>query len=190
MRAKPGAHVEQSLDLIAFQQAPIGLVMADQRIIVACNETFCAISGYRKDELIGMSFEMLYTSAKEFEAVRNIGVAALLESGAYSDQRILKKKDGSLVWCRFRAHTLTPESPLSRTVLSYAVIGKPDASQSLTNRERDVVLGLTRGKTSKEIAAQLGLSPRSVEDVRYRLLKKFGAKSTNDLLWSFINIET
>ncbi len=44
--------------------------------------------------------------------------------------------------------------------------------ETLTRRERDVLLGVTEGKTNKEVAAKLGLSPRTVESYRESLMRK------------------
>ena len=52
----------------------------------------------------------------------------------------------------------------------------------LTPRERTVVAGLTRGQTSKEIARDLNLSPRTVEIHRGALLRKLKAKNTLELV--------
>ncbi len=53
--------------------------------------------------------------------------------------------------------------------------GNPRARlEALTRRERDVLLGVTRGQTNKEIAAALGLSPRTVESYRESLMRKLG----------------
>ncbi len=46
--------------------------------------------------------------------------------------------------------------------------------EALTRRERDVLLGVTQGKTNKEVAASLGLSPRTVESYRESLMRKLG----------------
>ncbi|MGR3586772.1 MAG: LuxR C-terminal-related transcriptional regulator, partial [Pseudooceanicola nanhaiensis] len=56
------------------------------------------------------------------------------------------------------------------------------ATVALTPRERDVVSGLAHGRTSKEIARHLGLSPRTIEDVRARLLRKFEVRNVTELL--------
>ena len=179
-----------SLESLAFENAPIGLVMTEERIIAACNQTFCKISQFDKNELIGQSFRMFYANDQEFVSKRNIGIKALQLDGSYTDQRLLNCKDGSVKWCRFRAQTLTPDKPLTRIVLSYAVISKPYTHPKLlTSRQRDVVSGLIRGLTSKEIATELGLSVRTIEDVRYRLLKKYDVKTSNELLWQFVNTE-
>jgi len=94
-----------------------------------------------------------------------------------------------LLWCRFRAETLTPDDPLAQIVFTYAPVGEPSNRPTLSPRERDVVLGLYAGKTSKSIAQDLGLSPRTVEDVRARLLKKFHAKTSTEMLRKFTNVE-
>jgi DNA-binding NarL/FixJ family response regulator len=66
--------------------------------------------------------------------------------------------------------------------MSFAPLPEAPQDHALTPRERPVVAGLTHGHTSKEIARNLGLSPRTIEDVRARLLKRFGARNTADLL--------
>jgi DNA-binding NarL/FixJ family response regulator len=51
----------------------------------------------------------------------------------------------------------------------------------LTGREREVLLGVVRGRTNKEIAAQLGISHRTVETHRESLMRKLEIKSVAEL---------
>lgn len=51
----------------------------------------------------------------------------------------------------------------------------------LTPRQRDVLDGLIAGKPSKIIAAELGVSPRTVDVHRFRLMHQLGAQSLPDL---------
>lgn len=53
---------------------------------------------------------------------------------------------------------------------------------SLTVREREVLRLVANANSSKQAAAQLGLSPRTVEIYRSRVLNKLGAKSSIDLV--------
>lgn len=53
-------------------------------------------------------------------------------------------------------------------------------TRTLTARENDVLLSLVRGNSSKEIAAELGLSPRTVEIYRKRVVRKLEARSSTD----------
>jgi PAS domain S-box-containing protein len=167
---------------IAFDHAPVGIVMTRHRVIEACNSTFCALSGYPSAALLGQSFRMLYGSEAEFIQIRDIGLEPLRRAGDYADERMLRHADGHAVWCRFRARTLTPDDPLARIVMSFAPITPRRDGPALTPRERQVVTWLARGKTSKEIAQILGLSPRTVEDVRARLMRKFEVRNTGLLL--------
>jgi two-component system response regulator FixJ len=57
-----------------------------------------------------------------------------------------------------------------------------DAFAKLSGRERQVALGLGSGRTNKEIAQDLGISPRTVEVHRASALKKLTVKSTADAI--------
>jgi FixJ family two-component response regulator len=52
----------------------------------------------------------------------------------------------------------------------------------LTARERDVLERIAQGASNKEAGRQLGISPRTVEVHRARIMEKLGAKNTADLM--------
>lgn len=171
------------LNLAAFHHAPIGMVMTAQRMIETCNPAFAKMFGYQCDELFGQSFAILYPTIEEFVRIRNVGVEPLKRFNRYSDERIMARKDGSLFWCRVRGHSLTPDDdPLKKAVWSFADLSDYRPVASLTTRERQIVMHLGEGRTSKEIARMLSISPRTVEAYRARLLKKYGAGNVAELL--------
>jgi len=53
---------------------------------------------------------------------------------------------------------------------------------ALSGRERDVLDGVLKGQSNKEIARDLAISPRSVEVYRAKLMTKMDAKSLPDLI--------
>jgi two-component system response regulator FixJ len=53
---------------------------------------------------------------------------------------------------------------------------------SLSNRERDVLQGLVAGHANKQIAYDLGISPRTIEIYRANLMTKMQAGSLSDLV--------
>ena len=170
------------LAALAFENAPIGIVLSENRIIQRCNMTFAEMLGYVPNDIEGHSFRMFYGSDEEFNLVRGVGISALRRTGKYSDERLLRHREGHSIWCRFRAHSLTPDYPLEQIILSYALISDSGPPITLSKRERQVLGYMNEGMTSKEIARKLGLSPRTIEDVRARLAKRFGVKRSVDLL--------
>lgn len=52
----------------------------------------------------------------------------------------------------------------------------------LTDMERDILALVIDGKSNKEIAAQMGRSVRTVENHRYRLMRKLQAENTASLI--------
>ena len=168
---------------VAFENAPIGLVVTESRVIRACNPRFAEMFGYRVEELEDRSFAILYPSFEEFVRIRDVGVEPLKKSNRYSDERIMARKDGSLFWCRVRGHSLTrDDDPLRRAVWSFADLSETRQVLDLSTRERQIVMHLGEGRTSKEIGRMLSISPRTVEAYRARLLKKCSASNVAELL--------
>jgi|ERR1017187_6427292 DNA-binding NarL/FixJ family response regulator len=60
---------------------------------------------------------------------------------------------------------------------------QPDAAPAkLTNRERDIVVGVAKGQSHKQIAAALNISPKTVESHRRNIMRKLGLKSAAKLV--------
>lgn len=76
--------------------------------------------------------------------------------------------------------------PLSdRVIESYlqmAKIGTMDKHETLTTREREVLQLSAEGHTNSEIAARLGISTRTAETHRSRLMHKLGLHTQADLI--------
>jgi two-component system response regulator FixJ len=53
---------------------------------------------------------------------------------------------------------------------------------ALSNRERDVMQGLVAGRANKQIAYDLGISARTIENYRANLMIKMQAASLSDLV--------
>jgi two-component system response regulator FixJ len=52
----------------------------------------------------------------------------------------------------------------------------------LTPREREVLQLITNGQSNKEAGRELGISPRTIEVHRARVMEKLGARNTGDLM--------
>lgn len=76
-------------------------------------------------------------------------------------------------------------SPPIATRLREALRGEHDTHAGtlaqLTAREREVLLGVARGRTNKEMAAELGISHRTVETHRESLMRKLQIRTVAEL---------
>lgn len=75
---------------------------------------------------------------------------------------------------------------LSAQITKHAVLlmvqGPGAAGSELTERQRDVLRLIVRGRRAKEIAATLSLSTRAVEAIKYRVMQQLQVKSTAELV--------
>ena len=165
-----------------FMHAPLGLVITRYRVIQKCNISFADMFEHPVSDLDGRSLSDLYPSIDEFYRIGETGMQRIKESGEYSNERIMRRKSGDLFWCRVRGHSLTPNDPFAHAVWSFADLSDNRPVIDLSKREQQVAILLTAGKTSKEIAEALAISPRTVESHRARILSKFNARNSAELI--------
>nr|WP_316638912.1 LuxR C-terminal-related transcriptional regulator [uncultured Roseateles sp.] len=168
----------------AFEMAPIGLVLSRKRLIVDCNRQLLAMFGTERERLIGQSFEVLYPSQAEFERTGERIVASLDAVGVYADDRVMRRVgSGQMFWCHVSGRALDPAAPHAEGIWSFEDLSaKRRLKVELTAREREIAALLIEGLTSKLIGRRLGLSPRTVDIYRARLMKKYAAATTPELV--------
>ena len=168
---------------LAFDLAPVGLCVSRNRVIHRCNEALAAMFGYRSAELSEQSLATLYPSSTEFVNTGQRGYAVMRETGSYRDDRIMRHRDGSLFWCHVAGRSLQRDDPFACAVWMFEDLSQQrPVTASLTMREREIAQFLATGKTSKQIARLMGISPRTVEAHRSRLMKKLGAASHTEVI--------
>jgi DNA-binding NarL/FixJ family response regulator len=74
-----------------------------------------------------------------------------------------------------------PARPGAGDVTTPILTAAAERLELLTRRERDVLVGIASGKANKEIAADLGLSVRTVESYREALMAKLAIHTTAGL---------
>ena len=63
-----------------------------------------------------------------------------------------------------------------------ATLADAGRSGALTPRQREVIALIAEGRTMKEVAAALGLSPRTVETHKYQVMQALGLQTTTDIV--------
>jgi PAS domain S-box-containing protein len=168
---------------VAFNLAPVGLCLSRNRSIVDCNERLCEMFGSSKELLIGASFQVLYPSADEYERLGARMAPILNAKGHYADDRIMKRANGEVFWCHVTGHALNRETPHEAGIWAFEDLSaQRPVKAELTAREREVAARLLDGMTSKEIGKTLTISHRTVEIYRARLMRKYKANTTADLV--------
>ncbi|RMX09306.1 PAS domain S-box protein [Vandammella animalimorsus] len=175
---------------LAFEMAPVGLVLSRHRRIADCNQQLCEIFLTTRESLLGRSFQELYPSAEEFERLGQRIAPILNAKGWYSDSRIMKRANGQFFWCHVSGRAFDRSQPHAAGIWSFEDISaqRPMAAgAALTGREREVAARVLEGKTSKLIGRELGISHRTVELYRARLMRKFGAATTGELIQKMLS---
>ena len=180
--AKPGQFSAPDFG-IAFALAPVGMVISRHRVMVDCNEAACEIFGYSRELMVGQSFMLLYPTHVEFERQGERMLSALHARGRWSDQRVMRRATGESFWCRVTGRALERNDPHAAGIWCFEDLGSRQAVKSeLTSREREVAARLLDGMTSKEIGRVLAISHRTVEIHRARLMRKYGASTSAELV--------
>jgi PAS domain S-box-containing protein len=166
-----------------FESAPGGMLVTDlSRKIIRVNFAFAEILGYPAAELHGRSLAGI-TEEDNAAAL----VDELLSSGRKEvlSNRRYRTKSGAIVQTRERSELRPDASGEPRFVLTH--VDKVNEAENdplapLSPREREVLTGVIAGRTSKEIAAGLGIAPASVDTYRSRLMLKLGIRDLPGLV--------
>lgn len=172
---------------LAFDMAPVGMVVSRNRAMVDCNQHVCEMFRASREVLIGQSFMMLYPSADEYERLGAHMEPILNAKGYYADNRIMKRANGEVFWCHVSGRALNRSAPHESGIWTFEDLSSQRPVRAeLTGREREVAARLLEGLTSKEIGRALDISHRTVEIYRARLMRKYGASTAADLVHKLI----
>jgi PAS domain S-box-containing protein len=172
------ATFEQSSDLML-------LMDPGDRHIVDANQAYARLVGYERDELIGLDpagFTVEGKSPVSLHEQDEMARQLLAHRGAvFNVRREMLRKDGStpLVQWSFSGVTVAGRGLL----LAVGVTVEDEADTSpLTEREREVVRLLALGRRGRDIAAELFISPDTVETHTRNARQKLGAATLAELV--------
>lgn len=179
MRASPPDDPRYSLADI-----PVPTVFAAHRIIRDCNEPFAQLFAYERQEMIGLSFRQLYQDVGDFVRVGEQWRAHLVDGTVYFDERVMRRKDGSTLWCRVHGRSRTPDDPFAAALYCFEPMqrGIAPSEHVLTGRQRQILTLVAQGRTNAEIGAELDLSQRTIEAHRARLMRAIGVRNGAELM--------
>lgn len=174
---------------LGFKYSPTAQMITSNRFILEYNASFSELFGYDLEELKGQSILLLYPSSHDFEIKGKVWNEALKKHPIHEDERFMRHRDETIFWVHFIGKTLTPDNPFE--LMSWALTKISHKRKAvLTKREQEIASYIVNGLTSKKIAMNLGLSPRTVETHRGRIMKKLDAKNLDDLRSKYLITKT
>lgn len=164
-------------------ELPIPMAYATHRIIRDCNEAFANLFELTREQVVDGSFARLYPALSDFVRTGETWSVNLAGSQVYHDQRVMKTANGRRFWCEVNGRSRTPQDPFAEAIYSFQPIARPVRDEhTLTDRRRQVLALVAQGKKNSDIALELGLSRRTVEAHRARLMRQVGVRNTAELV--------
>jgi PAS domain S-box-containing protein len=172
-----------------FKYAPVGMCISVNRVIQSGNDALSRMFGYGSGELDAQSFQVLYPTMDEFLRTGDRIIPVMNARGVYSDERIMRRANGELFWCHVSGRAIDAREPLGAGVWTFEDVSeKRPVTAEPTPREREIAALLVEGKTSKVIARETDLSPRTVEMHRAKLMRKFSASTSSELVHKLVGV--
>lgn len=170
---------------LAFQESPVAQILIRYRQIVVVNKAMERLFEFPRNEIEGRSVKRLFPSQADFTHIGEKCEYHMRNSQDtyYEDERFMQTNAKEVFLVRARGITLSPDDPFRLMVWSFERTGpKQYRSVRLTPREREVANLIVNGHTSREIGTKLGISHRTVEVHRAKLMKKFHVHNTAELV--------
>ena len=188
---------DTGMSIVIASEAPV-----ENTKILAVNPAFCDLTGYTPRELIidGMSYRDLIPE-DEFNYIVEYKIPLMgLTTGGFTMQEArLIRKDGRLLWVQARIFRVTDERSLvelwdiskmkamEQELLRHMKIVKKQLPDTITPTECRVLEMVAEGKTTKEIAKTLSISPKTVDNHRYNCRKKLGIEPAANMQYELKN---
>ncbi len=182
-----------------IQASPTAAVISDPRLpdnpIISCNDAFIRLTGYEREEIVGRNCRFLRGADTE------PWLSELLRNGIRQRQPVMVeilnyKKDGS----PFRNAVMVAPIFDAEGELEYFLGSQMEVVEdvgvasldrrrhahekveSLTRRQREILLLMAAGKLNKQIAHELDLSERTIKMQRAALFRALGVKTSADAI--------
>ncbi|MES3009362.1 MAG: LuxR C-terminal-related transcriptional regulator [Pseudomonadota bacterium] len=171
---------------VAFERAPVGMLILREQTIVATNRALCTMFGIAADALIGARFGVLFHNNGALDELYSAMTKAVCHVGEYHGHLLARRCDAAVgdpaLLGQVNVQYLSLDNAHRLLICSMSNLSQvaQDCSD-LTPRERDVALLLRKRHTAKEIGKCLGISHRTVEVHRSKLMRKYGVHTVAEL---------
>lgn len=174
------ATAEERLAEVVSNFSPIGLLYTQDRVIRYANRAVAEMFGYSLAQIEGAQLSLLRGGEADW-LDRNC-LRALERTGFFQHERTMARLSGELFWCRLIGRSVNVERPRSNIIWNLVELSDRRSLSCLSPREQQIALLICEGKSAKETARDLSLSPRTVETAIARIKRKIHARSSTELI--------
>ncbi|MBB3233561.1 PAS and helix-turn-helix domain-containing protein [Phyllobacterium endophyticum] len=176
--------------LFRLTDLPVPMVYATHRIIRDCNFEFAGTFGYERHELIDQSFSRLYPKIRDFVRTGEMWRTNFAGGKVYLDERVMQRRDGSSFWCRVRGRSRNLGDPFGEALYCFEPMNRAVAGNAslISDRQRQVLTLVSQGKTNAQIAEEIGLSKRTIEAHRARIMRAYSLRNSAELIAWFSSL--
>ena len=93
-----------------FRAAPVGIGVVSDRVIMEANDRLCAMTGYKREELIGQSARMLYPDVQTFDFVGSEKYRQIAETGTGAVETRWRTKNGKTIYVLLSSTPFDPDN--------------------------------------------------------------------------------
>jgi len=94
-----------------FIHLPVAVIVARDRVMVDCNDRALDLFRAERGDIINRSFAVLYPEEKDFESAGRRIEPLLARQVVFTDDRIMRRLDGSHFWVTVRGYAFNRENP-------------------------------------------------------------------------------
>ena len=122
---------------VIFDNAIVGICYTRNRIVLRCNRRFEEMFGFGSGELVNESIAGLYPTQADYEFTGRLGYSHLRLHQTYSDERRMRRRDGTLFWCQVSGQTLSPGEPENACIWIFQDISERKAAEEALQRANE-----------------------------------------------------
>jgi|CXWL01.1.fsa_nt_gi diguanylate cyclase (GGDEF)-like protein/PAS domain S-box-containing protein len=140
-----------------LDNASLGINFTRNRIYVHCNERFAEMFGWTSRELIGQPTNVVFRSQDDYDALSRIAIPILGSGQRLDTELVMKRRDGSTLWCRMLAKAIDATDHSKGTVFIVEDITQRKAAQDALLQAHDELELRVKERTAELAAANTQL---------------------------------
>ena len=162
--ASPTPVPQALLELRAIlENATVGILFTRNRTLVRGNPLFAQMFRYGENAYIGLPGRALYPSDAAYEAMGTEAGPVLGAGQPFKTEAELRRRDGSLFWCRLSAKAIDPTRPHDGTIWIMEDITQEHAQREALARAHDELERRVAERTAELQAANAKLQEEITE---------------------------